>query len=131
MLRVTAWAPNSVIRAMSAARPLSHRKRKSSRDLAMSHKCQEFAHACEMGLEGIVSKRKDSAYRSGRSPDWLKSKNVNKFFGSALSVALQVMSRQHEDARFRAFVGSHLCCGRADCVAGHVGLEVRRETGKE
>jgi bifunctional non-homologous end joining protein LigD len=27
------------------------------------------------GLEGIVSKRKDSAYRSGRSPDWLKMKN--------------------------------------------------------
>jgi bifunctional non-homologous end joining protein LigD len=26
-------------------------------------------------LEGIVSKRKDSPYRSGRSPDWLKSKN--------------------------------------------------------
>jgi bifunctional non-homologous end joining protein LigD len=34
-----------------------------------------FAHACQMGLEGIVSKRKDSAYRSGRSPDWLKMKN--------------------------------------------------------
>jgi bifunctional non-homologous end joining protein LigD len=34
-----------------------------------------FAHACKMGLEGIVSKRKDSPYRSGRSPDWLKSKN--------------------------------------------------------
>jgi ATP-dependent DNA ligase len=28
-----------------------------------------------MGLEGIVSKRKDSAYRSGRSSDWLKMKN--------------------------------------------------------
>jgi ATP-dependent DNA ligase len=27
------------------------------------------------GLEGIVSKRKDSAYRSGRLPDWLKMKN--------------------------------------------------------
>jgi hypothetical protein len=27
-----------------------------------------------MGLEGIVSKRKDSPYRSGRSPDWLKMK---------------------------------------------------------
>jgi bifunctional non-homologous end joining protein LigD len=26
-----------------------------------------FAHACKMGLEGIVSKRKDSPYRSGRS----------------------------------------------------------------
>jgi bifunctional non-homologous end joining protein LigD len=34
-----------------------------------------FARACKMGLEGIVSKRKDSPYRSGRSPDWLKSKN--------------------------------------------------------
>ena len=34
-----------------------------------------FAHACKMGLEGIVSKRKDSSYRSGRSRDWLKSKN--------------------------------------------------------
>jgi ATP-dependent DNA ligase len=26
-------------------------------------------------LEGTVSKRKDPPYRSGRSPDWLKSKN--------------------------------------------------------
>ena len=34
-----------------------------------------FAHACMMGLEGIVSKRRDSSYRSGRSPDWVKSKN--------------------------------------------------------
>ena len=34
-----------------------------------------FAHACKMGLEGIVSKRKDSGYRPGRSPDWLKMKN--------------------------------------------------------
>jgi bifunctional non-homologous end joining protein LigD len=34
-----------------------------------------FAHACKMGLEGIVSKRKGSPYRSGRSPDWLKMKN--------------------------------------------------------
>jgi bifunctional non-homologous end joining protein LigD len=30
-----------------------------------------FAHACKLGLERIVSKRKDSTYRSGRSPDWL------------------------------------------------------------
>jgi bifunctional non-homologous end joining protein LigD len=34
-----------------------------------------FAHACKLGFEGIVSKRKDSLYRSGRSPDWLKMKN--------------------------------------------------------
>jgi ATP-dependent DNA ligase len=36
-----------------------------------------FAHACKMGLEGIVSKRKNSIYRSGRSPDWLKMKNAD------------------------------------------------------
>ena len=35
-----------------------------------------FRHACKMGLEGIVSKRKDAPYRSGsRSSDWLKMKN--------------------------------------------------------
>jgi bifunctional non-homologous end joining protein LigD len=34
-----------------------------------------FQHACELGYEGIVSKRKGSRYRSGRSPHWLKSKN--------------------------------------------------------
>jgi bifunctional non-homologous end joining protein LigD len=34
-----------------------------------------FQHACKMGLEGIVSKRLGSRYRSGRSPDWLKPKN--------------------------------------------------------
>jgi hypothetical protein len=34
-----------------------------------------FAHACKLGLEGIVSKRRDSSYRSGRSPHWIKSKN--------------------------------------------------------
>jgi ATP-dependent DNA ligase len=41
--------------------------------------CSTFAYRrindCEVALEGIVSKRKDSAYRSGRSPDWLKMKN--------------------------------------------------------
>jgi len=36
-----------------------------------------FRHACRMGLEGIVSKRLGSAYRSDRSKDWLKSKNPN------------------------------------------------------
>ena len=34
-----------------------------------------FYHACKLDLEGIVSKRRNSTYRSGRSPDWLKMKN--------------------------------------------------------
>ena len=32
---------------------------------------------CKLGLEGMVSKRKGSTYRSGRSPEWLKMKNTN------------------------------------------------------
>ena len=31
-------------------------------------------HACKMGLEGIVSKRADAAYHSGRGHDWIKTK---------------------------------------------------------
>ncbi|TJW23725.1 MAG: hypothetical protein E5W83_39465, partial [Mesorhizobium sp.] len=31
-------------------------------------------HACRMGLEGIVSKRADASYRSGRGLSWIKSK---------------------------------------------------------
>ena len=34
-----------------------------------------FEHACKLGLEGIVSKRRDSVYSSGRSPHWIKVKN--------------------------------------------------------
>jgi bifunctional non-homologous end joining protein LigD len=34
-----------------------------------------FEHACRLGLEGVVSKRKDSRYVSGRSPYWVKMKN--------------------------------------------------------
>ena len=29
-----------------------------------------FAHACRLGLTGIVSKRRDAPYRAGRSSDW-------------------------------------------------------------
>ena len=42
-----------------------------------------FQHACKMGLEGIVSKRLGSRYRSGRSPDWLKFKNPGGSCGEA------------------------------------------------
>ena len=35
-----------------------------------------FRAACNMGLEGIVAKRRDSRYRSGRCRDWVKAKNL-------------------------------------------------------
>ena len=34
-----------------------------------------FRHACLLGLEGLVFKRRDSLYRGGRSPHWVKVKN--------------------------------------------------------
>lgn len=34
-----------------------------------------FEHACKLGLEGIVSKRADSTYRSGRCSNWVKVKS--------------------------------------------------------
>ena len=35
-----------------------------------------FRAACNMGPEGIVAKRQDSRYRSGRCRDWIKIKNI-------------------------------------------------------
>ena len=35
-----------------------------------------FEHACRMGLEGIVAKRVDAPYRSGRQDIWIKLKCV-------------------------------------------------------
>jgi bifunctional non-homologous end joining protein LigD len=35
-------------------------------------------HSCRFGLEGIVSKRKDQPYRSGRGDHWLKSKCIDR-----------------------------------------------------
>ena len=34
-----------------------------------------FKHACKLGLEGIVSKRMDMPYQSGRCKSWIKVKN--------------------------------------------------------
>jgi bifunctional non-homologous end joining protein LigD len=34
-----------------------------------------FRAACQMGLEGLVSKRRDRPYQGGRSKYWLKVKN--------------------------------------------------------
>jgi ATP-dependent DNA ligase len=44
-------------------------------DALMAEGALVFAKACELGLEGIVSKRAGSRYSSGNSRQWLKSKN--------------------------------------------------------
>jgi ATP-dependent DNA ligase len=65
-----------------------------------------FRHACKLGLEGIVSKRKDSAYRSGRSPDWVKMKNadapaVKREAEEDWGKARPVLKRTHWQVRMR------------------------------
>ena len=69
--------------------PLSQRKTKLARLLARRQPDGIFAApyeqgeigpelfkaACNMGLEGLVSKRADRPYRAGRSKDWVKIKN--------------------------------------------------------
>jgi ATP-dependent DNA ligase len=41
-----------------------------------AHGAVVFRAACNMGLEGIVAKRRDSRYRSGRCRNWVKIKNM-------------------------------------------------------
>ena len=69
--------------------PLEERKRRLTRllrraqpTLQLSEHLEEdgalvFQHACALGCEGIVSKRRGSRYQSGRSPHWIKVKNTN------------------------------------------------------
>jgi bifunctional non-homologous end joining protein LigD len=82
----------------------------------LAHDCglTVFQHACKMGLEGIVSKRLGSRYRSGRSPDWLKFKNPDAPAGGssrgggglgegpAVTVEVVAPSNTTEAARCRA-----------------------------
>jgi bifunctional non-homologous end joining protein LigD len=37
-----------------------------------------FRQCCNLGLEGVISKRKNHPYRSGRSDDWIKSKCLSR-----------------------------------------------------
>jgi ATP-dependent DNA ligase len=66
--------------------PLEQRKGKLEKLLARSNGIQFsehlagdgatiFANACKLGLEGIVSKRRDLPYHSGRCKAWIKAKN--------------------------------------------------------
>jgi ATP-dependent DNA ligase len=67
-----------------------------------------FAAACKHGLEGIVSKRKASVYRSGRSSTWLKVKNITE------SVFLLLGLERDYEGRWYAHVGREESGGLAD-----------------
>ena len=76
-----------------------------------------FRHACAMGLEGIVSKKLTSRYKSGACKSWLKVKNpayarpvsaryrsrrASHFLGRALSCSFWRSSRQLQGAEIVA-----------------------------
>jgi bifunctional non-homologous end joining protein LigD len=44
-------------------------------DVLVAEGALVFVKACELGLEGIVSKRVGSRHSSGNSRQWVKSKN--------------------------------------------------------
>jgi ATP-dependent DNA ligase len=55
-----------------------------------------FRQACIMGLEGIVAKRRDSRYRSGRRREWIKVKNrAHPAFERAMPIAAE-LERPHQ-----------------------------------
>jgi hypothetical protein len=65
-----------------------------------------------MGLEGIVAKRRDSRYRSGRSRDWIKIKNMaHPAIERAMLIALSnhvCAPDEHSGGQMRGLAGALL-----------------------
>jgi DNA polymerase-1 len=79
-----------------------------------------FARAVAMGLEGIVSKRREAPYRSGRSRSWVKTKSVRREELVVVGYA----------ARGGSFMSLHVGrrSGRHLVYAGQVGTGFSRAT---
>lgn len=58
----------------------------------------------ELGLEGVIAKRVDSAYRTGRSGDWLKFKNTHRITCVAVGYESGTGSRAHFGAMYLALL---------------------------
>jgi bifunctional non-homologous end joining protein LigD len=69
-----------------------------------------LAHACRMGIEGIISKRAGSPYRSGRSTAWVKTKCER-------SDTFVVVGFEVDKDRPRHLAGLHLAWRRAGQLA--------------
>jgi bifunctional non-homologous end joining protein LigD len=73
-----------------------------------------FHHACELGMEGIVAKRADAPYRSGRVASWVKVKCIRRL---ALPIIGYVPQKGNSIAAIR--LGRH--DGRELVYAGKAG----------
>lgn len=72
-----------------------------------------LAEACQLGLEGIIAKRRDRPYRSGRTGDWLKIKCIQ-------SESFMIVGYERSDSA-RSGIGSLLLAGRRGHDWVHVG----------
>ncbi|MET0792665.1 MAG: DNA ligase D, partial [Polyangiaceae bacterium] len=63
------------LKALLATLPKSERTLRFS-DHSQGNGARFFEEAAKLGLEGVVSKRADSSYHSGRGKDWQKSKSL-------------------------------------------------------
>ena len=87
-----------------------------------------FQHACKMGLEGIVSKRLGSRYRSGRSPFTGRAGGLpggGGGLGSLINiVAFKAPSQSRSGSRSPAFASSMIFCA-TPCRVGDATLSAR------
>ena len=102
-----------------AGLPLSMRKASLSRLLARRvdrmflsdferGECPDlFRHACLMGLEGMVSKHRESRYRGGRFRHWVKIKNRAHPAFTKAALRVKIMHRcVREFSRLRLHSGT-------------------------
>lgn len=80
-------------------------------------------HACRMGLEGVISKRADAPYRSGRGHDWIKSKCTQR---QELVIAGYVPSKTSRNQLGSLVMGYHE--GGELKSAGRVGTGFSRKS---
>ncbi len=120
------------------ARPLLKRKallrellRRASQEIQYSEHFAEtgesvLQHACHLALEGIVSKRADAPYRSGRTDDWLKSKCIKE---QELVIGGYTEQPKHPGSLGALLIGYF--DGDALRFAGKVGTGFSHEEGRD
>lgn len=74
-----------------------------------------FEHVQQLGLEGIIAKRKDGIYQSRRSKDWLKIKTI-----AEADVVLGGWTESESNKKFRSLLFGYYEKGKLEYF-GHVG----------
>ena len=67
-------------------------------------------HACDMNLEGIISKRRDAPYRAGRNGDWLKIKCSSSQEFVVAGYEPSDVSPKRDRARWCSAITTRLAC---------------------